>query len=141
MSYATAADILEQMDESDLVALTDDTDAGVYDPTAVQRAIDNAGALIDGHCEGRYSLPFNPVPALVRMYAVDLAIYNLYSRRPHVEVPKAIAARQEQAVAYLRRVQIGSASLAGETIATGISQSAFYPGNGRLFSRGTMGDL
>lgn len=142
--YATLADILEQMAESDLIALTDDDQAGVVDTAVVDWALIGADALIDAHCHDRYQVPFNPVPRLAVKFSVDLAIYNLYSRRPHVDVPEAVKDRNSQALAYLKRVQTGEASMgadaAGIVVATE-SQSGLMPGNERLFTRAKMRGL
>ncbi|ADW18573.1 protein of unknown function DUF1320 [Desulfobulbus propionicus DSM 2032] len=142
--YATLADILEQMAESDLIALTDDVQSGTVDTDVVDWALNGADALIDAHCHDRYQLPFYPVPGLAVTFAVDLAIYNLYSRRPHVEVPQAVKDRQTQALAYLKRVQTGEASMGADaaliTTATE-SLSGLTPGSERLFTRTTMRGL
>lgn len=141
--YATLADILEQVAEAELIALTDDTESAVVDQTVIERAITNAGTVIDAHCGSRYAVPFDPVPELVRMYAVDLATYNLFSRRTHVPVPEVITERQKQALAFLRQVQKGEASVGVPPIAAaaGESNSMLIPGNERLFSRDKMRGL
>lgn len=138
--YATLTDILEQMAEAELIALTDDVGVDTIDTTAVDRAIANAGALVDGHCGERYEVPFTPVPDLVRMYTVDLAVFNLYSRRTHTETPAIIIERQKQALAYLKRVQDGAATInaplkiSEETASSG----AVFVGSERLFTRARM---
>lgn len=141
--YATLADILEQMAEAELIALTDDAGLDAVDETVVDRAIANAVTVIDAHCGDRYTVPFSPVPDLVRMYAVDLAAYNLYSRRTHVPVPEVITERQRQALAFLRLVQKGEASVGVPPVSSvaGESNSALIPGNERLFSRDKMRGL
>ena len=142
--YATLADILEQMAESDLIALTDDVQSGTVDTDVVDWALNGADALIDAHCHDRYQVPFNPVPRLAVKFSVDLAIYNLYARRPHVEVPEAVKDRNAQVLAYLKRVQTGEASMGADatTIAVATeSQSGLTPGNERLFTRTTMRGL
>ncbi|MBU1564227.1 MAG: DUF1320 domain-containing protein [Proteobacteria bacterium] len=141
--YASLADILEQVPEDVLIALTDDEESGEVVETVVDRAIANAMALIDAHCGDRYAVPFNPVPDLVRLYAVDLAAYNLYSRRTHVPMPEVTAERQKQALAFLRLVQKGEASvgIAPATASDGESYGALVSGNERIFSRDKMGGL
>ena len=143
MSYATTADILEQMAEAELIALTDDAQLDAIDETVVDRAIANAMTLIDAHCGDRYTVPFVPVPDLVRMYTVDLAIYNLYSRRTHVAMPEVIGERQKQALAFLRQVQKGEASVGIPATVASDSEShgALIPGNERLFTRTKMKGL
>jgi phage gp36-like protein len=109
----------------------------------VERAIVNAMTVIDAHCGDRYAVPFDPTPSLVRMHAVDLAAYNLFSRRTHVAMPEVIAERQKQALAYLRQVQKGEASVGVPPLATtdGESGSALVPGNERIFTREKMRGL
>jgi len=142
--YATLADLLEQMDEEVLIQLTDDAKTGTVDSTVIDRAVANAQAVIDAHCGGRYSVPFNPVPDLIRMFAVDLSAYNLYSRRPNIETPEVIGERQKQALAHLRLVQKGEASVGipvAVTSGTTESHGAMVSGNERLFNRKNMRGL
>lgn len=141
--YATLDDILEQVDEATLIDLTDDEQLGVVDQTVIDRAVANADALIDAHCGGRYVVPFLPVPPLVLMYSVDLAAFNLYSRRTHVDVPEIITTRQKQALAHLRLVQKGEASVGTPANATSgtESQSALVGGNERIFTRKQMRNI
>jgi phage gp36-like protein len=143
MAYATLADILEQIDETTLTSLTDDHLLDIVDATAVERSIANADAVIDGYCGDRYTVPFYPVPPLVRMYSVDLAAYNLYSRRTHIDMPEVIAERQKQALAYLRLVQKGDASVGVAIVSDGGSagSSALVGGNERIFDRQKMRGL
>lgn len=141
--YAVLADLLEQIPEDDLIGLTDDAAIGAVDQTVIDRAVTNAGVLIDSYCRDRYVVPFAPVPELVRLFACDLAIYNIYSRRGHVEIPEAVKDRQKQALAYLKRVQDGQAGFDGVAIATVDSGSSagIVPGNDRLFTRSKMEGL
>lgn len=141
--YATLADILEQMAEAELISLTDDNQLDTVDVDAVGRAIANGMTLIDSYCSDRYNIPFAPVPDLVRMYTVDLAIYNLYSRRTHVPMPEVIGERQKQALSFLRLVQKGEASIGVAPVAVADTEShgALVSGNGRIFSRDTMRGL
>ncbi len=141
--YATIDDILEQVALAELINLTDDEQLDAVDQTVIDRAIANAMTLIDAHCGDRYPVPFNPVPPLVRMYTVDLAVYNLYSRRTHVPVPEVIGDRQKQALSFLGRVQKGDASIGIPlaAVSSESSNSALIPGNERLFSRTKMRGL
>lgn len=82
MAYCTQADLLEQVSEDELIQLTDDAGAGSVDTDAVDRAIADADAEIDTYCGTRYEVPFATVPAIVRKWAVDIALYNLGARKP-----------------------------------------------------------
>lgn len=84
MSYCTVDDIKGVISEEVLVQLTDDANLGEIDEAKIVEDIDNASATIDGYAAGRYDVPFSPVPRLIRVTALDIAIYNLYSRRENV---------------------------------------------------------
>lgn len=81
MAYCTQTDILNQLDQTVLIQLTDDAGAGAVDADKVTRAIADADEEIDAYLSVKYSLPFSSTPNLVRKMSVDLAICNLYARR------------------------------------------------------------
>jgi len=81
MAYCTQSDILKQLDEEILIQLTDDDGTGEVDSDVVDRAIADADEEIDAYLSGKYSLPFDTTPNLVRKVSVTLAICNLYARR------------------------------------------------------------
>jgi phage gp36-like protein len=136
MPYSTVADFREQLPEPTLVALTDDSQTGLVDEARIDWAIAKADALVDAHCAARYQVPFVPVPMLARSFSVDLGVYNLFARRPHMALPEGVKDRNNQALAYLKRVQAGDAGM-GADAAT--PQTATTPvgwrvaGNERLF--------
>jgi phage gp36-like protein len=81
MAYCTKDDILARLTEEILIDLTDDEDAGQVNDAFVDKAIAAADGLINAHAGERYTVPLDPVPDLLRDASVELAIYNLYSRR------------------------------------------------------------
>jgi len=109
MPYSTLEDILEQLDEDTLVGLSDDQDTGQIDESVVNRAISDADAEIDSYCGSRYSVPLSPVPPIIRKISVDIAIYNLFSRRD--APPEERRNRYKDAVEFLKQVAMGRASL------------------------------
>lgn len=141
--YAIKADILEQLSESDLIGLTDDAGAGTVDDSVVDRAIADADATIDAYCQGRYSVPFvAPLAPMIRSLSVDLAIYNLYSRRPVAEVPEVRKDRRKEAIAFLNKVAEAKISLGAASPAPVNSGQAVLVGGGaRLFTRDSMQGL
>ena len=126
--YAALADLLDQVAESDLVALTDDEQTGEVNTDVVDRMIEKGDALIDAHCGDRYKIPFDQVQELALMYYVDL---------------ETIATRQKQALAYLQSVQAGKGSMGVQPNATSgtESHSALVGGNARIFTRDKMRGL
>ena len=81
MMYCTLDDLKKRLDEEVLVRLTDDTGTGEIDQAVVEEVIAQAQAEIDGYLEGRYQVPLEPVPVLLRRLCADIAVYLLFSRR------------------------------------------------------------
>ena len=138
MAYCEQADLLDRIHEDELIQLTDDDDAGAVDADVVAEAIADADAEIDGYCGKRYTVPFTTVPALVKKYSRDIAIYNLYQRR--LGAPEQRRRDYDNAIAFLKNVAKGLASL-GEDDPDGTPTQTDRPqitSNTRVFSRGNM---
>lgn len=140
MSYSEKTDILDQLDEATLVELTDDDGTGTVDTSVVTRSIADADAEIDGYCATRYDVPFSAVPVMIRKISVDIAIYNLYSRR--VAVPEERDKRYSNAVKFLRNVSKGLISLGGDAPAVILDggPEATPPKSDRRFTMGRDSD-
>lgn len=108
MAYSTLDDILDQLEEQRVLELTDDDGVGMLDGVVVDRAIADADAEIDGYCANRFTVPFAQTPPRLRAISVDIAIYNLFSRR-HA-VPEERRTRYEDATKYLDKIARGLAS-------------------------------
>jgi len=109
MAYCTLDDIKEQIPESELIQLTDDEDLGIVDASITDRAIADADAEINSYCAERYTVPFDPVPDIIRKRSVDIAIYNLFSRRQIYNENRS--SRHKDDIRFLERVSSGSVSL------------------------------
>lgn len=72
MTYATRAD-LEQIDGPESIALRE----SMLPAGAVDTALVNADALIDGYLAGRYVTPLTVVPANLPQMAARIARYDL----------------------------------------------------------------
>lgn len=137
MSYSALADLLEQMPESELIQLTDDAGAGEVDADAVTRAITDADATIDAYCQGRYTIPLSPVPDKIRQISVDIALYNLYSRRRGA--PEHRETRYKDAIRFLEKVSEGKIDLGAATPAqTSTAHEVDIEGNDAIFTRDKM---
>jgi len=138
MSYCTQDDLLEQISEAELIELTDDAGSGEVDADVVTRAIADADATIDAHCQGRYSVPLSPVPAMIRAVSVDMTIYNLLSRK-NEEVPKSRDDRNRNAIRFLERVADGKIQLGASTPAQANTEHSVNIESGtRIFTRDKM---
>lgn len=113
MPYSTQSDLLEQLEENVLIQLTDDSGSGEVDVSAVDRAIADADAEIDSYCGTRYTVPFSPVPVMIRKLSVDIAIYNLFSRRA-LDVADERQQRYDNAIRFLRDLAKGLISLGAD---------------------------
>ena len=77
MAYATDADIIDLYGNDMLDRLADRDGDGVADAPKVQRALDDAAALIDGYIATRVTLPLASVPAVLKNLSIDIAVYRL----------------------------------------------------------------
>ena len=105
--YCTLDDIQKQVIQDSLIQLTDDNQLGVIDTDVIQEAISYSGTLIDGYLRGRYTLPLSTVPEIIKIIAVDLSIYRLYSRRFQTEMPDAIKEKYNHSSKILEQIQRG----------------------------------
>jgi phage gp36-like protein len=138
MPYSATDDIENQLEEAVLIQLTDDAGAGAVDDNIVARAIADADATIDAYCQGRYTVPLSPVPDKIRQVSVDIAIYNLYSRRDDT-APETRKDRYKEAIRFLEKVAAGQIELGAATPAkTNTGNSVDISSNTRIFDRDKM---
>lgn len=99
MAYCTLEDIGQLLSQHTLVQLTQDFAGegltGSRLPNAINDKVLNdairyADELIDAHLRGRYVLPLESVPTVLRDMAVNLVTHRLYLRRPEGQLPEAI---------------------------------------------------
>jgi len=137
MAYCAQDDILDQLDESVLIQLTDPEGAAI-DEDVVTRAIEDADATIDSYCQGRYTIPLSPVPDKIRQISVDIAIYNLFSRRGDT-APEIRKDRHKEAIRFLEAVRDGKIRLGAATPApANTPDTVNISGNKRIFDRDKM---
>ena len=79
--YCTVDDLRDQSSEEFLIRCTDDAGIGAIDQTVVEKKIADAQTEIDSYCRAQYAVPFQAVPGLIKKLAVDIALYNLISKR------------------------------------------------------------
>ncbi|KKN35517.1 hypothetical protein LCGC14_0782850 [marine sediment metagenome] len=107
MAYSTQSNILERITEQQLIQLTDDNNLGQIDAARVTSAIAAADGIIDSY-GGRHQLPLVG-NEIVEKLSVDLALYELYSRRGVVS--ETVKDRRDHAISLLKSVLAGHASL------------------------------
>lgn len=114
MTYCTIEDIEKQTSSPTLVQLTCDDGQEVINRVIADEAILYSSTLIDGYLRGRYSLPLDTHFPLLRILAIDLSIYRLYSRRMRNEMPEVIETAYKNAISTLRDIQKGIITLQSE---------------------------
>ncbi|MBL8500026.1 MAG: DUF1320 domain-containing protein [Nitrosomonas sp.] len=108
MTYATQQNMIDRFGEDELIEITDRGGLGVIDSTAVNKALNDADAQINGYLAGRYTLPLaTPVPEILERLACDIARYSLYESKP----PEIVDIRYRDALDQLRDVSKGRAEL------------------------------
>ena len=123
MAYCKYEDLIAQVEESNLLQQADMENPpgteGSADRDTITPAIENASAEIEGYLRRRYVLPDTPeeTPSTLRKYAVDLAIYHIFSRKGLVLSKEAgdaiLVKRYDDAIAYLRLAADGKVDLPG----------------------------
>ncbi len=143
MAYCTLTDIKKLIPEITIIQLTDDENTGAANQSRVDEAIAQADAEIDSYCGGRYAVPFTTVPDIAKKISVDIAIYNLYSRRVE-SLPETRADRYKNAIRQLEGIAKGLVSIgeqpeppAPDTGGTQINVTS----NDRVFTRETLGNF
>ncbi|MCB1833935.1 MAG: DUF1320 domain-containing protein [Geminicoccaceae bacterium] len=107
MPYATIQDMLDRFGERRLLDLTDRDGNGAIDAAVIDLALADADALIDSYVGRRYGLPLDPMPAVLRQIAVDIAFFRLQPATVSEDVRK----RYEDAQAFLQDFGAGKATL------------------------------
>ena len=123
--YCTIDDIEKHTSSPTLIQLSSDDGQEAVNRGVVEEAILYASTLIDGYLRGRYSLPLDTHFPLLRIIAIDLSVYRLYSRRMRNEMPEVIETAYKSAIATLRDIQKGVISLQSENDT--LETSAFSP--------------
>mgnify|MGYP001051152912 CR=1 FL=1 len=138
--YCTTADIISRrLAEAEVIQLTDDENTGSLDQAVVDDIISEATELINSYVRSHYPVPLSPVPGLIRNIAVDLCVYALYQRRPHIDTPDGVVRGHKAAREDLRRIQLRDITL--DVAVPAASSGAAFVGNERRLTRDSMKGL
>ena len=78
MAYSEKADLIKAKDETILKQIAGEN--GLINDDWIADAIEAADAKIDINCGKYYTVPFTPVPKIIKRWSVQLAICWLYRR-------------------------------------------------------------
>jgi phage gp36-like protein len=139
MTYATQQDLVDRYGESEIVQLSDRARIGSINAAVVAKALDDADSEINGYLEGRYTLPFENPPKLLRLVACDIARFRLAENRATEEIEKRYAAQ----IKFLSAVAKGDIKLGlnsgGAT--TPVADAPSSDGSPRTFTRDNLSDF
>jgi phage gp36-like protein len=141
--YCTAEDLEIQLGKEPLIQLTNDNcEQNSIDTVVCEEAILYSSTLIDGYLRGRYNLPLNTQFPLLRVVAMDLSTYRLYSRRIMTDIPEVVCDAYKNAIKTLENLQKGIITLETENNQT--LQNGGYRTNktilDRLFNKGCLSE-
>lgn len=147
MSYSTQSgttpgDIMPaRISEQDLLQLTSENETVVQ--SVIDDAIEAADAEINSYCAVRYAVPFSSVPLRIKNLSADMAVYYLFKKRAAtVGMPDPIRESYEDAIAYLKDVSKGIASLGIDPAPTAQSSSNVrFNSNERQFTKSTLNNF
>lgn len=112
MRYCTRADIGSAIPENILLQLSnDDSAAEQPNESVILEAVRQAEELVDGYLRGRYVLPLDPVPTVLRDAVVYLARHWLYQRRPEGAIPDAVKDSRKNTIGLLESIRDGAVTL------------------------------
>lgn len=144
MYYCSLEDIEKQISTAVLIQLSDDTGSQAeINSSVVEEALIYSSTLIDGYLRGRYTLPLDTHFPLLRIIAIDLSIYRLYSRRIQNEIPESVSEAYKNAVKTLEQIKKGIISLQTE-VNSEVPASPEYKTNkdagDRLFNKAKLNE-
>lgn len=106
--YITPQALINAFSEQVLIKLSnDDYRATEVDIAVLADAITTAQERIDVALRSRYRLPLADVPTLVRSHCLTLARYQLYARRPEMQMPATVKETYQQAIKELDQIASG----------------------------------
>lgn len=112
MHYCTRADIGKAIPELTLIQLSnDDPTAELPEESVIEDGVRQAEELVDGYLRGRYDLPLDPVPSVLRDAVVYLTRHWLYQRRPEGAIPEAVKDSRKDTLKLLESIRDGVVTL------------------------------
>lgn len=109
MTYASAADIAEIYGADQLARLMDSDGDGISENASIARALTYTDAQINSYLGVRYALPLPATPDLVKMLAIDIAVYRI--AQDHTRLTDEMAKRYDDAIRQLDKLATGKAVL------------------------------
>jgi phage gp36-like protein len=104
--YCQQSDILGEIQQADLIALTDDAPStGRINTAVLNQTIANASGFIDQYIGAIYQLPLTQTSPAITNLAITITCYRLYRRRNTPDESNKYFEAYKDAVEFLKRVQ------------------------------------
>lgn len=109
--YSTATDLQKLVAPNVLDQLSDDgAGAAATAEEVIAEAIDQADTEIDSYFSAQVTVPMDPPHPLAANLSAKMALYNLFRRRPHVDLGEW-GEEYKRCVALLKRIAEGKISV------------------------------
>ncbi|GKT21661.1 DUF1320 domain-containing protein [Acidovorax sp. SUPP3334] len=120
MRYCTLADLLLAIPRQTLVWLSNEDGQAVdINEAVVEDTVRQAEELADAHLRGRYTLPLDPVPTVIKDLVVQLARHALYARRPEGSgLPEAVVQTYKASLRLLESIRDGKLTIGNPATST-----------------------
>lgn len=136
--YCQQSDILGEIQQADLIKLTDDAPVtGSIQTAILNQVIANASGFIDSYIGSIYQLPLTTVPPAIVNAAITITCYRLYRRRQTPDEVNKYFAAYKDVVEYLQRVQNHEIVL--DLNLPQAFSGAAYVGRRGIYGRGVFG--
>ncbi len=137
--YLTREELLSFMPRQAALELTCDDPYNMPDEpdtAIIDAALGSARELVDGYLRGRYALPLEKTPTIVRDLTGIIARYRLYERRPEAAIPEAVSETFKNAIKTLEQIRVGHITLGTRETAKPVVE----PGEHRMYARNRFMD-
>lgn len=109
MAYLVPADLVTRFGAAQLILIADRDNDGQADTPVLERAIADAGAMVDLFVRGRYGVPLSPVDPAIAVIVGDLARRLLYGDA--TQVPESVLEADKAARRQLELIARGEVQL------------------------------
>ena len=112
--YITRADLEDAVSLMELAQLSNDDPMSATQPNwdIVDKSIAYSSELADGYLMGRYSLPLESAPSILRAVCTDIARHWLHRRRINAaDFPKSLEDAYKNAIKLLESIRDGRLQL------------------------------
>lgn len=136
-TYATLDDLIERYGREEIAGTSTDRNAprGTLDTARVTRILADATSTMDSYLQRRYVVPVRPVPAVLTRVCCQLARFDLANGSSNVP-SEQIRAGQQAAMAWLRDVVAGKATLDAVAVVDQSDDWSRYQSRPQFHSRG-----